>query len=131
MASTIKAEAVKWFASKFGTKSNATYASKFYIPEKSWTRQSAWWLEIPLSKIDSPESADIHLLCQTAPNAKDFHCMKVPVAFLKEELPGLCVRKSGKLSLFLSAEQSEMFIDKRGSGSVSFSHLLKSIDLTL
>ena len=125
MATTIRAEAVRWFVSKFGDKSNAMYASKFYIPDKSWTRHSAWWIEIPLSKIVTPESAEIHLLCQTSQDAKDFHCLNVPVAFLKKELPNLSVRENGKASLFLSAEQRDMFIEKRGSGSVSFARFLK------
>jgi hypothetical protein len=129
MATTIKAEAVGWFVSKFGINSNAVYASKFYIPEKSWTQQSAWWFEIPLRIIETPKSAEIHLLCQIAPSAKDFHCLKVPVEFLKKERSNLCVRKNGKVSLFLSAEQDEMFVEKRGNGKVSFGQLLKITNL--
>jgi hypothetical protein len=131
MATTIKAEAVRWFASKFGIKSNAMYASKFYIPEKSWTRQSAWWFEIPLRIIETPKSAEIDLLCQMAPDAKDFYYLKVPVEFLKNEKPNLCVRENGKVSLFLSAERHEMFVEKRGSGKVSFARLLKPINLAI
>ena len=81
MAKTIKAEAVRWFVSKFGIKPNALYASKFYIPEKSWTGQSAWWFEIPLRMIKTPRSAEIYLICQVAPDAKDFHRLKIPVEF--------------------------------------------------
>lgn len=129
MATTIKAEAVRWFTSKFGMK-NPVHASKFYIPEKSWTGQSAWWFEIPLRTIETPKSAEIHLLCQVAPDVKDFHYLKVPVQFLKTEKPNLCVRNNSKLSLFLSAEQDEMFVEKRGSGKVSFGRLLETINLT-
>lgn len=129
MATTIKAEAVRWFVSKFGIKTNAIYASKFYIPEKSWTRQSAWWFEIPQRTIESPKSAEIHLLCQIAPGANDFHHLKVPIDFLRNELPNLCIRKNDKVSLFLSAEQREMFVEKRGSGKVSFARLLKPTNL--
>jgi hypothetical protein len=128
MATTIKAAAVRWFVSKFGKK-NPMYASKFYIPEKSWTRQSAWWFEIPQRTIEAPKSAEIHLLCQVAPDANDFHYLKVPVEFLKKEKPNLCIRKNCKLSLFLSAEQNEMFVEKRGSGKVGFGRLLKTTNL--
>jgi hypothetical protein len=133
MAMTIKAEAVKWFDSKFGIKGNSfsLYASKFYIPEKSWTRESAWWFEIPQRVIQTPESADIHLICQVAPDAKDFHCLKVPVEFLAKELPNLCVRKNSKVSLFLSAERHEMFLEKRGNGKVSFARHLKPTNLEI
>ena len=129
MATTIKAEAVRWFASKVGMK-NPMYASKFYVPKKSWTRQSAWWFEIPQRTIETPKSAEIHLLCQVAPDSKDFHYLKVPVEFLKKEKLNLSIRKNGKLSLFLSAEQDEMFVEKRGSGKVSFGRLLETINLT-
>jgi len=129
MPTTIRTEAVRWFVSKFGIKSNAVYASKFYIPEKSWTGQSAWWFEIPLRLIEATESAEVHLICQVAPDAKDFHCLKIPVEFLRIELPNLCVRKNGKVSLFLSAERHEMFVEKRGNGKVSFALLLKPTKL--
>jgi hypothetical protein len=128
MATTIKAEAVRWFASKFGMK-NPMYASKFYVPEKSWTGQSAWWFEIPERIIETPKLAEIHLLCQVAPDAKDFHYLKVPVEFLNKEKPNLCVRKNNKLSLFLSAEQNEMFVEKRGGKQVGFGQLLKTTNL--
>jgi hypothetical protein len=131
MAKTIKAEAVRWFVSKFGMKSKTVYASKFYIPKKSWTRQSAWWFEIPLQMIETPKSAEIHLLCQVAPDTNDFHYLKVPVDFLGKELPNLCVRKNGKVSLFLSAERKELFIDQRGSGKVRFAQLLKPTNLAI
>jgi hypothetical protein len=126
MAPTVKAEAVRWFVSKFGIKSNAIYASKFYIPEKSWTRKSAWWFEIPKQTIETtPKPTEIHLLCQVAPDANDFHCLKAPINFLETELPNLCVRKNGKVSLFLSAERHEIFVEQRGRGKVSFARLLK------
>jgi len=124
MAKTIKADAVKWFVLKFGTKSKTLYASKFYIPEKSWTRRSAWWFEIPRVAIETPKSPEFHLLCQVAPDAKDFHCLKIPVAFLKETLPTLCIRDNGKVSLFLSAESGEMFVDQKGIGKVRFGGFL-------
>ena len=120
MAATIKAEAIAWFVSKYGIKTNIMYASKFYIPDKSWTRQAAWWFEIPQRMIKMLTPAEIHLLCQKAPDMSDFHHLKIPVIFLEKELPNLCVRKNSKVSLFLSAEQHEMFVEKRGSGKVSF-----------
>jgi hypothetical protein len=128
MATTIKAEAVRWFTSKFGMKT-PVYASKFYIPEKSWTGQSAWWFEIPKRIIETPKSAEVHLLCQVAPDAKDFYYLQVPVEFLKKEKSNLCVRKNSKLSLFLSAERHEIFVEKRGSGKVSFAQFLKPTNL--
>jgi hypothetical protein len=127
---TIRAEAVSWFVSKFGIRSNAMYASKFYVPQKSRTHRSAWWLEIPRVDIETPKSSEFHLLCEVAPGAKEFHCLKVPVVFFKNELSNLCEREdNNKVSLFLSAEREEMFVDQRGSRKVSFARFLKPTNL--
>ena len=67
MATTIKAVAVRWLASRFGGKSNTVYASKFYIPEKSWTRRSAWWLEVPQRAIETPKANGIALAARAHP----------------------------------------------------------------
>jgi len=105
MSSTIKADAVSWLASNFGVKSKSVYASKFYVPEKSRTKQSAWWLEIPRAAIETPSSAEIHLVCQVSPHVEEFHYLKVPVEFLKKEMSvSLCVRKVSKSISFCRAE---------------------------
>jgi hypothetical protein len=110
-------------------KSNTMYVSKFYVPKESWTHRSAWGFEIPQRMIETPKSAQIHLLCQIAPDTNDFYRLNVPVKFLETELPNLYVRKNGKVSLFLSAERHEMFIEQRGTGKVSFARLLKPTNL--
>jgi hypothetical protein len=126
MGTTIKTDAVSWLVSNFNVRSSNTHASKFYIPEKSWTKRSAWWLEIPRTTIEMPKSVEIHLLCQMAPDLKKFHYLKVPVEFFQKELPNLAVRKEGQVSLFLSAEPKDMFVDQRGTGRVSFRRFLVS-----
>ena len=70
------------------------------------------------------------MVCQAAQDAHDFHYLKVPVDFLKNEFPNFYVRKNGKVSFFLSAERHEMFAEKRGSGKVSFARFLKLANLT-
>jgi hypothetical protein len=123
---TVKSEAVAWLAANFGVKSRTTYASKFYAPEKSWTKRAAWWLEIPASALRSPDSSEVHLLCQKAPHGTDFHCLKVPVGFLRANLPRLAVRERDQVSLFLSAEPGDAFVDQRGRGRVNFIDFLVS-----
>lgn len=129
MATTIRAAAVRWLASKFGDTGNTVCTSKFYIPKKSRTRQAAWWLEIPLRAIETPKSNAIDLVCEVAPGADEFYYLKVPVKFLKKELIKLCVRKNDKVSLWLSAEQDEMFVNLRGSGRIGFVRFLKPSNL--
>jgi hypothetical protein len=126
MGPTIKSKAVNWLVTKHGVKSKSVYASKFYVPESSRTRQSAWWLEIPQAAIEMAKSAEIHLVCEVAPDIEDFHYLKVPVEFFRKNLPNFDIRKDGRLSLFLSAEPEDMFVDRRGRGKVSFSDFLIS-----
>lgn len=130
MATTVKSAAVRWLVAKFGNTSNTVCASKLYVPKKSWTGRSAWWLEIPLQAIETPKSGEIDLLCEVAPGANKFYYLKVPVAFFKRELPKLNVRKVRNngmaVSLFLSAEPDEMFVDQRGGGRTGFSSLLQT-----
>jgi hypothetical protein len=125
VATTIKAAAIHWLNSKFGATGNAVHASKLYTPEKSRTQQLAWWIEIPLQEIETPKSEGIDLLCEMSSGANKFYYLKVPVVFFKKELSKLCVRKDGRLlSLFLSAEPDEMFVEQRGSGRIGFSRFL-------
>jgi hypothetical protein len=56
----------------------------------------------------------------------DFYYLKVPVEFFRENLSKLDVREWGQVSLFLSAEPNEMFIDQRGRGYISFAQFLGS-----
>ncbi len=123
---TVKPDAVAWLLSRFGVQSPSTYTSKYYIPEQSWTGRDAWWFEIPRAAIETPRSAEVHLLLQVVPDAKEFHYLCVPASFLKEQLPKLTLQKSGKVSLFLSAEPHNMFVDQRGRGKVAFSQFLRT-----
>jgi len=121
MSLTVRHAALGWLDSNFGERRRPVHASRFYIPEQSATRQSAWWLEIPLHEVETPNSAEIHLLCQKALKPRDFHYLKVPVKFLKKVLPSLDARNKGSvISLILSAEEHEKFVDKRGSGEIGF-----------
>ena len=126
MGPTIKTKAVDWLASKHSVRSKSVYASKFYVPERSWTGQSAWWLEIPQTAIEMPKSDEIHLVCEVAPDVDDFHYLKVPVEFFRKKLSNFDIRNNGKISLFLSAEPSDIFVDRRGRGKISFSDFLVS-----
>ena len=127
MATTVKRAAVRWLVSKFGDTGNTVRASKLYFDKR--TQRSFWWLEIPQQALEEPLSNEIVLLCEVAPGANKFYCLKVPVKFFKteKERRTLCVRKNGKLSFYLSAEPEEMFVEQRGEGKVHFHHFLQTI----
>jgi hypothetical protein len=107
MTTTMKVSATRWLESKLRTKSQTIHVSKFYPPEESFTHRSAWAFEIP-------KAVEIYLLCAVTPNAKTFYHLKVPAGFIEEQLPKLHVLKNGKVSLWLSAEPKEMFVEHRG-----------------
>jgi hypothetical protein len=118
---SLRSEALEWLAARFGVRGEPTYTSKFYVPEESWTGESAWWLEIPLHVIGAAASRDVHLLCQTAPDASTFHYLRVPTEFMTANLSKLILRDNDRASLFLSAEPADLFAEKRGAGALSFS----------
>ena len=121
---SIRPDALRWLSSRYDVSGGAVYASKFFKPEKSWTKRSAWWLEIPMRRIQASNPADIHLLCQVAPDTEAFYYLRVPAAYFREQLPRLSVVGSNKVSLFLSAEPESMFVDQRGNGKVHFGRYL-------
>ncbi len=123
---SIRSDALRWLASRYGVRGGAIYTSKFFGPGESWTGRRAWWLQIPVNRIQGSIDTDIHLVCQIAPNKIAFHYLKVPAAYFREQLPKLIVLDNGKVNLFLSAEPKNMFVDERGNGRVSFSRFLRS-----
>jgi hypothetical protein len=124
--SSLRSDALGWLSSRWGVEGEPTYTSKFYVPERSWTGQAAWWLEIPRGVIDNSGSGNLHLLCQAAPGLSEFHYLRVPADFLRRNLSKLALRDNGRVSLFLSAEPSDQFVERRGSGKLPFASFLVS-----
>lgn len=116
-----RSDALQWFESRYSTVVGPVYASKFYKSEESWTNTRVWWFEILLNRIEENKGTSIHLLCQTAPTETSFHYLKVPAYYFLQQLNKLSVR-ANKISIFLSAEPHNRFIDLRGKGRVAFSH---------
>jgi hypothetical protein len=123
---SVRANALDWLFSHSRVQGEPTYTSKFYVPEKSWTGQSAWWLEIPRSVIENSQSNYLHLLCQVAPDSSKFNYLRVPAEFFRRNLSKLAVRDNGRVSLFLCAEPADLFVEKRGSGRLPFASFLVS-----
>jgi hypothetical protein len=117
----VRGPALDWLRRRGGRPQGPIVASRLYPPGRSRTGERAWWLEIPVVKIDHDATREIHLLCQAEEEASDFHYLKVPVDYFRERLPRLDVRANGTIvSLFLSAESRNLFTDVRGKGTVPF-----------
>lgn len=114
----------KWFLSKYKEDLNKTYTSKFYTPEQSWPKTNVWWLQIPVTAIDEKSYTHVNLLCQVQPNNEnDFHYLKVQASFLNTHIKKFH-RLNDKISLYLSAEPSKLFVEERGEGKLDFSQFL-------
>lgn len=117
---SIRPSACQWLAVQHHVHSGAICTSKFYLSEKSWTKQDAWWLRIASRYVTMQNPGNIHLLCQIAPDSANFHYLCVPVSFIQSNISGLHRRKNGDIFLWLSATSSSLFQDEHGSAKLSF-----------
>ncbi len=115
---TVRAKALAWMKRKGRASQGDVRTSKFYVATESWTGEDAWWIQIPLDRLDKVTSLD--LLLEKKPGVDDFHHLRVPTRELQAELGGLAVVGDETISLFLSAEPRDLFRDRRGSGKVRF-----------
>lgn len=97
--------------------------SKYYPPNQSWTGSSAWAFEVPLGKLhELNENGTVTLRCQLAENPLAYRNLSVPAEFLKSHLSDFFIRNDrNAISLFLSAEPSNEFVEQRGKQKLNFS----------
>jgi hypothetical protein len=117
---SIGPDARAWFKQEYGTPPGKVYTSKYYLPEESWPKTHVWWLQIPMSLLENSTNENVHLICQVAPSKIDFHYLKVPISFLRENVVYFH-KVENKLSLYLSAEPQTLFREQRGTGDLDFS----------
>jgi hypothetical protein len=92
--------------------------SKRYAPDESWTKEKAWWIQVPLSAIAAGKT--IHIVCEAEPGSNEFRHLQVPASFFDQHRDELATIGDDKINLFLSADDGIEFEDQRGSGRVSF-----------
>lgn len=111
--------------------SEITKRSKFYVSSESWTGRPAWAFEISIAALRRDPSGATKLKCQRAPGSNEFEVLAVPKQYFLDNLDKLYVREDrGNISIFLSAEETDLYIDKRvtgdkrGTGGVPFGGFL-------
>lgn len=92
-------------------------ASKFFPPEESWTGSDAWWIQVPLTAIERGD--ELHFLCQAARRGNDFRYLRLPASNIGDRLGDFAKINDTHVNLFLDAGE-DCFIDRRGTGAVSF-----------
>ena len=121
----IRTKALQCLEEAHGAIDGIVCTSKFYVPQKSRTRKSAWWIEVDKSKVAMSPSSMVHFVCEKAPGEEDFHYLRLPGSYLLENQNKLDIRhEKNKFSMFLSAEKENLFQDERGDGRVAFSQFL-------
>ena len=94
--------------------SKRVLTSRLYPPEESWTHRWSWWHVIPEVKI-AGEGALV-LLCESR-SFEGFHILHVPRQWLRDHRDELAYQSAKEaFSLFLSAEPSDRFVERRGGG---------------
>ena len=84
----------------------------------------AWAFEVDKLAVEKSPLQKVHLLCEKEPGGKDFYYLQLPGSYLVENQKELYVRSNNRYSMFLSAEQRNLFQDERGKGKVTFSQFL-------
>jgi hypothetical protein len=99
-----------------------THRSRYYPPEKSWTKSPAWAFEIPVSEfIDANSNSVIELKCDSENKNEPPYVLLVPEDFLAGNVESFYLRDDvKKISLFLSAETKTWFRELRGTGEIDF-----------
>ncbi len=114
---TLRSEAQRWLAAR-KVPSGHVVTSKFYTPGESWTKEKAWWIQIPWSAVRAGKL--IHIVCQAERGSRDFRHLQVPASFFLEHERDLATMAPDKINLFLAAVPGMEFQDRRGPGRVSF-----------
>jgi len=114
---TIRSEALRWLRAQ-GVQGGHIVASKRYAPDESWTKEKAWWVQVPLSVVDAGET--VHIVCEAQPGARTFRHLKVPGSFFQQHLDDFATIGEDRINLFLAAEPGIEFEDQRGPGRISF-----------
>lgn len=113
---TLRADAKRWIEAR-QSKIGHLVTSKRYAPEESWTKDKAWWIQIPLSAVS--RGRDIDIVCEAAPGSGEFRHLRVPAQFFEEHAAELSMLGDEKFNLFLAAVEGREFQDLRGPGKLS------------
>ena len=116
---TARPEARAWLATR-GLHVGDLRVSKYYVAEESFWHVPGWWFEIPTMAVVKLET-HFDLLGRNPTGDPEFIHFRVPPEFLVANKAGLGFREQeDKFSLFISAEQKDLWREVRGPGGVDF-----------
>ena len=121
---SIRSKAITWLATHHKATSGPVVTTKYYPPERSWPKKHVWWPTITIQKIDTTTEKYINIVCEKLPGSNDFYYLKVPVKFFKDHLKAFHIVKDKTISMYLSADENNLFEEIRGTGRLDFGQFL-------
>ena len=119
---SVRSSALRWLAATHRVRDGDIFTSRLYPAEQSWTGRAAWWVQLPVHRLEALGAGAVHLVLQAAPDRPAFHYLRLPAAVLRDNLTGLDLPGDGRMvSLFLSAEAATRFRDERGAARLDLS----------
>jgi len=116
---SIRRNARIWLSQRGVALTGALYTSKLYDAAQSWTGAPAWWIQVPLERLQSEKA--IEMLCESEVAGIPFRHLTVPTTFLQKNISGFGLIGDKSINLFLSAEPRLRFTDLRGPARIDFS----------
>jgi hypothetical protein len=110
----IRRRVQRWAEAKGISVDGDLRTSKYYPPKESRSGRPAWWVEVPLDKLRSV--AKFEVFCEKGVEIEDFHHLAVPSDFLDQNQRNFYITND-KISLWLSAEEPDLFKDTHPEGS--------------
>lgn len=84
-----------------------------YPANQSRSKRPAWWVEVPLDKLTSVRQFEV--FCEKDIETDDFHHLRIPTSHLTVNRAKFYTT-NGKISVWLSAAQNDMFRDCHPNG---------------
>ena len=99
--------------------SDPVAVSKLFKARESWTREPAWWFDLPIRKVKSNRQGVYYLLGEARKSS--FVVLEVPSEFLMRNLGKFDTRYRDNIRLHIAAEGVNRFVDERVKSGVDFS----------
>lgn len=111
----------QWLAATHSLRDVMPYVARLQTPEDSWTKRAAWQVSVPerLLASDGGEES-VHWVLQKTVGSEEFHYLRVPLAFLRENRAAFPPAKDGFVAITLSAEGGRFFELRLGNSPLDF-----------
>jgi hypothetical protein len=115
---SVRQHAIEWIRNHYPSQATNPLRSSRFYPEKE-----IWFFTFPSTYFDVGKEGCLNILCQMQANSKDFHYLKVPFSFFRENRNKLNIRATGdKFDLHISGKRKNWLVDER-SDNVAFAEI--------